>query len=98
MKSNRVGCFVYRHSLLGVLAVTRILQRLKFPVPNHWKQVLETLQVTSEVAYSRIILTDSEVEEEFREKQEKIENLKDRSLYNDQDIQEICAEREARGL
>ncbi|WP_414838227.1 hypothetical protein ACK3SF_02395 [Candidatus Nanosalina sp. VS9-1] len=98
IKANRVGGLVYRHSLLGVLAVTRILQRVKYPVPNHWKQFLETLQVTSEVAYSRIILTDSEVEEEFKEKQEKIENLKDRNLHSDEEIQKICQEREARGL
>ena len=89
---------MYRHSLLGFLAATSILQRLRYPVPNHWDRFLETLQVTSKVAYSRIILTDEEVEEEFREKQEKIENLKDRNLHSDKEIQKICQEREARGL
>ena len=89
---------MYRHSILGFLAATSILQRLRYPVPNHWDRFLETLQVTSKVAYSRIVLTDEEVEEEFKEKQEKIENLKDRNLHSDKEIQKICQEREARGL
>ena len=89
---------MYRHSLLGFLAATSILQRLRYPVPNHWDRFLETLQVTSKVAYSRIVLTDEEVEEEFKEKQEKIESLKDRNLHSDKEIQKICQEREARGL
>ena len=89
---------MYRHSLLGFLAATRILQRLRYPVPNHWDRFLETLQVSSDVAYSRIALTDSEVEEEFKEKHEKIGSLKDRNLHSEKEIQKICQEREARGL
>ena len=98
IKNNIVGEFIYRHSLMAFLAASRILQRVRYPVPNHWESLVETLQVSSDVFYSKIALSESDVEEEFREKQERIEALKDRSLYSNEDVKKICAEREARGL
>ena len=89
---------MYRQSLLAFLAVASALQRVRYPVPNHWQKFLETLQVTSTVAYSRVMITEDDIEKDFREKQEKIENLRDRSLYSENDIQKICQERESKGL
>lgn len=98
VKNNRVGGLVYRQSLLAFLAAASVLQKVRYPVPNHWQKFLETLQVSTGVAYSKVMITEDDIEKDFREKQERIEKMKDRSLYSENDIQEICQEKEARGL
>jgi len=89
---------MYRQSLIAFLAVASVLQRIRYPVPNHWQKFLETLQVTSTVAYSKVMITEDDIEKDFKEKQEKIENLRDRSLYSENDIKNIQEEKEVRGL
>ena len=98
LKDNRVGGLMYRQSLLAFLAVASVLQRIRYPVPNHWQKFLETLQVTSTVAYSKVMITEDDIEKDFKEKQEKIGELKNRSLYSENDVEEICQRREAKGL
>ena len=104
LKNNRVRGLVYRQSLLAFLAVASALQRIDYtipddyPIPNQWEKFMETLQVTSTVAYSRVMITEDDIEKDLREKRDKIENLRDRSLYSENDIKNICEEKEARGL
>ena len=98
VKNNRVGGLVYRQSLLAFLAAASVLQKIRYPVPNHWQKFLETLQVSSTVAYAKVMISEDDIEKDFREKQERIESFKDRSLYSENDIENICEEKEARGL
>ena len=98
VKNNRVAGLVYRQSLIAFLAAASILQKVRYPVPNHWQKFLETLQVSTGVACSKVMNTEDDIEKDFREKQERIEKIKDRSLYSENDINNICREREARGL
>lgn len=87
---NQKKNMVRRTLLFTVLAVTKIFYRLDYKVPSKWYSFLDSLRVSSGVLHERISFIDSEVEEEFREKEELIEKqLGLEKYYSKDDIKEL---------
>lgn len=91
IKENRIGRLLYRQSLLGALAVTKAFQKLNYPIPNHWKMFFETVSVTSSVAHEQISFLDEEVQEEFRRKERRINQVfgQGEPLYSKDELEKL---------
>jgi hypothetical protein len=95
IKSSRIGGFVYRNSLVSFLAVSRAVQRLDYPIYNHWKSFMETVKVSSDVFYAGVTFLDDDIEEEFEEKQEKVNSkLGIGKMYEKDQIDKLREEKE----
>lgn len=96
IKQNRVGCFVYKQSLLGALAVTKVFQKLDWPIPNHWQLFVDTLSVTSSVAHEQLSFLDEEIEEEFVKKERRINQVfgKGERLYSKEELEKLRERRD----
>ena len=89
--------FVYRNSLMGVMAVTKCFEniecvdRFRFDLPLRWTHLLDTLSTSSKIAYNQISLIDEDVEKDFENKTELIERKIGRggSLYSEEEFEEL---------
>ncbi len=91
IKENRIGRLVYKQSLLGALAVTKAVQKLEYPIPNHWKMLIETVSVTSSVAHEQISFLDEEVQKDFRRKERRINQVlgQGEPLYSKDELEKL---------
>lgn len=101
LKNSRPSRFVYRNSLIGVMALTKFFEninyvdRYNFDLPMRWTQLLDTLSTSSTVAYNQISLIDEDVEEEFERKTERLERRVGRSnLYSEDELEELRQHRD----
>lgn len=76
--------------LFTVLAATKVFYRLDYKVPTKWYSFIDSLRVSSGVLHERLSFVDTEVEEQFREKEELIEKqLGLEKYYSKDDIKEL---------
>lgn len=101
LKKSRPSRFVYRNSLMGVMALTKFFENLdymdryNFDLPMRWTQLLDTLSMSSTVAYNQISLIDEEVEEEFEKKTERLERRMGKgNLYSEEELEELRRHRD----
>ena len=91
VKKNKVQ----RTLLFTVLAVTKVFYRLDYKVPSKWYSFIDSLRVSSGVLHERLSFVDSEVEEEFKEKEELIEKqLGLEKYYSKDEIRELRSKSE----
>ena len=101
LKDSRAGRFVYRNSLMGIMAVTKFFENLDYvdkydvDLPLRLTHILDTLSTSSNVAYTQISLIDEEVGEDFQRKTERIgRKINDEHLYSDEELRELCDRRD----
>lgn len=59
------------------MAVTGFLSRIEVDIPSRWNSVFDSLRVSSKVLHSRLSVVDEEVEKEFRELEEFLDDVLD---------------------
>lgn len=87
---NKTAKKAYKHALLAMLGVTRVVSRADFAIPSKWLAVFENIRISSDIVHAKLYEIDEEVGEEFFQKEELVEKkLGNEKFYSTDEVKEL---------